>query len=55
MKTKFILGQEVICPDGYGRISEINYGPANTVSIKVNTYVNNRGCIWAEHNIKETK
>lgn len=49
--TKIIIGQECICPDGLGRVVKIINGPASTVNIKVDTYVNNRSCEWSEHNV----
>ena len=47
---KIILGQEVICPDGLGRVSEFSSKPSHTY-IRVDTYVANRGCKWAPHNV----
>jgi hypothetical protein len=49
--TKIIIGQECICPDGLGRVVKIINGPANTINIKVDTYVDNRSCEWSEHNV----
>lgn len=48
-----ILGQECICPDGLGRISEIQQNRYGTLTgIRVETYVKNRGCIWNPDNVK---
>lgn len=45
-----ILGQEAVCPDGLGRVkSYVDNFP--TQYIEVETYVNNRGCHWAPHNV----
>jgi len=53
MKSKdIIIGQECICPDGLGRVAEIIYGVAGAFSIKVNTYISNRGCNWASYNVE---
>jgi len=46
--NKYIIGQEVICPNGFGRVSEI----CDTEAITVETYFNNRSCAWARDNIK---
>ena len=48
---KIILGQEAICPDGLGRVSEFNDKFPHEY-IKVDTYINNRGCKWAPRNVK---
>ena len=49
---ELIKGQEVICPDGLGRIVKIIKSSAPGLSIKVETYIGNRGCVWDAHNIK---
>lgn len=48
----FILGQEVICPDGHGRIVAIIDDLCNSQRIKVDTYANNRSCEWDSHNVR---
>ena len=48
---QIIIGQEVICPDGLGRVSEILNGICNIRSIRVETYIKNRSCKWDECNI----
>lgn len=47
--TDPILGQEAICPDGLGRVSEIEplFG-----GIRIDTYINNRGCVWDPKNVE---
>ena len=52
MKVKdIILGQEAICPDGLGRVSDFDLKfPSNW--IEITTYINNRGCHWDTDNIK---
>jgi hypothetical protein len=48
--VKIILGQEAICPDGLGRV--VGFKDKFPIQwIKVDTYVNNRGCEWAPHNV----
>ena len=48
--STIIIGQEVICPDGVGRVEEIlNDFPHEWV--KVQTYIKNRSCCWAPHNV----
>lgn len=44
---QLIPGQEVICPDGYGRFVEMVHD-----AVHVETYVKNRGCHWAPHNVR---
>jgi hypothetical protein len=46
----FVLGEEVLCPDGVGRVAEIVTGPGPR--IRVDTYINNRSCLWDVQNIK---
>lgn len=41
-----VLGQEILCPDGLGRIKEIT-----DRGIYVDTYIDNRCCCWASHNL----
>jgi hypothetical protein len=46
-----IIGQEAVCPDGLGRVT----GFADRFPeqwIRVETYINSRGCKWAPHNVK---
>jgi len=45
-----ILGQEAICPDGLGRVADFGYG--TTEWIRVDTYIDNRSCHWAAHNVE---
>jgi hypothetical protein len=46
-----IIGQEAICPDGLGRVVAFKSGfPSEW--IKIDTYVDNRGCEWAPHNVE---
>lgn len=46
-------GQEVICPDGIGRVVEVrDRFPQQWV--KVSTYVNDRQCEWAPGNVRLT-
>jgi len=53
MKSKdIIIGQECICPDGLGRVVDIIQGVAGAFAIKVDTYIHNRGCNWASHNVQ---
>jgi hypothetical protein len=45
-----VLGMEVICSDGLGRVEEVkNDFPFEWVRVK--TYINNRSCCWAPHNV----
>lgn len=48
-----IIGQECICPDGLGRVAEVVETDRSDIAtkIKVNTYMNNRGCHWDIYNI----
>lgn len=53
--NKPIIGQEAICPDGLGRVAAIIDGRGNGAipgRIKVDTYINNRSCEWAPHNVE---
>lgn len=45
-----IIGQEAICPDGLGRVSNFK-DDFPQQWIQVDTYINNRGCKWDPHNI----
>ena len=46
-----IIGQEAICPDGLGRV--IGYADDFPKQwIQVSTYVNDRACQWAPHNVE---
>lgn len=47
-----VIGQEVICPDGLGRIKEIREGICDTYKIVVSTYIKNRDCAWASTNVQ---
>ncbi len=47
-----IIGQEAICPDGLGRVKSFGSSKALTYWIKVETYFDNRGCKWADHNVE---
>ena len=54
-KTKVIkpmLGQEAICPDGLGRITELKYWQGKLYEVRVKTYVDDRSCMWAAHNVE---
>lgn len=46
-----VIGQEALCPDGLGRVVEYN-AEFPFAFIRVDTYVNNRSCKWAPHNVK---
>ena len=48
---KPIIGQEAICPDGLGRVQAFDLGSGHDL-IRIDTYVNNRGCEWAPHNVE---
>lgn len=50
--SDIVIGQEVICPDGLGRVVAIGKAIAGSCGIKVDTFVNNRGCFWASHNVE---
>jgi hypothetical protein len=43
---QLIIGQEVRCSDGLGRVAEVVEGICNNVSIKVDTYIKNRSCVY---------
>jgi len=46
-----IIGQEAICPDGLGRVIKfLDKFPEQW--IQVSTYVDDRQCKWAPHNVK---
>jgi hypothetical protein len=47
-----IIGQECLCPDGLGRVVGFEMLGGRVSSIKVETYVNNRGCKWGPNNVK---
>ena len=59
---KIIIGQEAICPDGLGRVTNFtceNYSTSSMVPIEFNyqtitveTYVDNRSCDWAASNVE---
>jgi len=46
-----IIGQEAVCPDGLGRVTAFQ-DTRKGQWIKVATYVANRECEWAPHNVK---
>lgn len=46
-----IIGQKAICPDGLGRVVSFKHWNGKVSEIKVDTYVNNRSCEWAAHNV----
>lgn len=46
-----IIGQEAICPDGLGRVVAFLDTPQEQW-VQVNTYINNRSCRWAPHNVR---
>jgi hypothetical protein len=46
---KFILGQEVLCPDGIGRIEDID---PNGYYVRIQTYFKNRSCNWDIKNVQ---
>jgi len=46
-----IIGQEAVCPDGLGRVTAFCDDFPNQW-IAVGTYVNNRECQWAPHNVQ---
>ncbi len=49
-ESKVIIGQEAICPDGLGRVIAINnVFPGCWIQVK--TYVDDRSCKWAPHNV----
>lgn len=51
--SSVIIGQEAICPDGLGRVSRYEYGPTGEIdTIAVDTYIDNRSCHWAAHNVQ---
>ena len=54
-KSDIIIGQECVCPDGLGKVAEIINGVTGSYSIKVDTYIDNRSCHWASHNVKLVK
>lgn len=49
----WLPGQEVVCPDGIGRVVKIcDLFP--TQWVKVSTYINDRQCEWAPENVRLT-
>ena len=46
-----IIGQEAICPDGLGRVIAFKDNLPDQW-IQVSTYVNDRQCRWAPHNVE---
>jgi len=51
--SKLVIGQEVICSDGLGRVSKIT-DSFPYQHVKVKTYIGNRGCNWDACNIEAT-
>lgn len=47
-QDKLIIGQECICPDGLGRVIDFD----SSKGIQVQTYINNRNCIWDKNNVE---
>lgn len=48
---KPVIGQEAVCPDGLGRVIAFKDNfPEQWV--QVDTYVQNRSCKWAPHNVQ---
>ncbi len=49
---QIIIGQEVICPDGLGRVVAYSINDQCVGQfVKVDTYIKNRSCEWAPHNV----
>ena len=48
--SNIVKGQEAICPDGPGRVIDF-CDDFPGAFIQVSTYVNDRGCKWAPHNV----
>lgn len=46
-----VIGQEAVCPDGLGRVVAFKDDFPHQW-VKVDTYVNNRGCQWAPRNVQ---
>lgn len=46
-----VIGQECLCPDGLGRVVAWCDNFPNQW-VRVDTYIKNRGCKWAPHNVK---
>ena len=46
-----IIGQECICPDGLGRVSDYLSIKNEVQWVKVTTYFENRSCKWDIKNI----
>ena len=55
MNEKPIVGQEAICPDGLGRVVSFNINHFGVSNIKVQTYIDDRGCNWDALNVKLIK
>ena len=47
-----IIGQEAVCPDGLGRVAKIIWLNGVIDRIKIDTYIENRGCEWAPLNVR---
>lgn len=46
-----VIGQEAVCPDGLGRVIAFR-DEFPEQWIQVATYVGNRECKWASHNVR---
>ena len=46
-----IIGQEAVCPDGLGRVTAFRDTFPHQW-IRVATYIDNRNCEWAWHNVR---
>lgn len=48
-----LLGQDCICPEGLGRVVEIQVNQYGDITgIRVDTLVKNRGRMWSPDNVK---
>jgi hypothetical protein len=47
-----VIGQEVICPHGLGRIAEVSTHGAGGAQIRVDTYIRNMSCKWSSANVE---
>ena len=50
-----VIGQEIICPYGLGRVAEIVEGVCDSVSVRVDTYINNRSSVYDCYNVRLPK
>ena len=46
-----VVGQEVVCSDGHGRVVRVERGAANSATVYVDTYIANRRCGWDSRNV----